>query len=306
MDIVDVIVNSYKYINKSKNRHVNTSSSISFWIRINYKFINNQNKNITSKYKKLLNQRDKNIICKCIKFNIFIIPLIFSYDINTINDIISCTLKHENIWMLKILNKYIDLKKFINNYDFVSKLNNINFIKFLHGILSFTSNNFIIKDKFTNYYYSYNNVAIVKYLHKTFRLIKKDFMMCKNIMIRFACYDGNINVIKYFHKVVNMSRKTFIDFFWYCPSSASTNGHLDIVRYLHEHVGLNTKDFTHDNAIPHTCYNGHLNIIKYYCYIMKMDKTVFTENNNIALALARGNKQFHVVDFLQKEYGLIL
>jgi len=80
MDIVDININIHKYISNKMKRHDNAITNISFWNQLDKNNINLKNTKIINKYSKFLNQRNIQIIVKCIEKKINIIQ----YYINSI------------------------------------------------------------------------------------------------------------------------------------------------------------------------------------------------------------------------------
>jgi len=213
MDIVDINVNIYKYIqNTNKKRNVTWNNNISYWICMDENNINPGSLIIINKCKKILNQKNMNVIIKCIKFRINIIPILYHLGYDDINLLIDRVFFFGNINMLKIINKCIKIYPEI-------------LIEHIIWLCTFGSCN------------------IIKYLHKIIKLTNQDFRLNYNDILYLACYHNNINIIKYYHRELGFTKEEFQSNNNEICVKACCNGYNNIVKYLHKCVGINTRTF---------------------------------------------------------------
>jgi len=107
MDIVDIIINTRKYISNNSKRHVCVGNNISYWIQLNINIIVSKHAKIIGKYLKFLNQQNTKIITKYIKYKINVVPILYKLNYNDIKLLIKKSFKYENVYMLRILHDYI-------------------------------------------------------------------------------------------------------------------------------------------------------------------------------------------------------
>lgn len=170
MNTVDINCILTKYVNYFNERHVSLSSNISFWIMIDNDLINPQNNNLLNKYNKYFDQKNIDVIIKCIVCNIKIIPIYYKINYDNLIEIFNCALKHKNLQILRHLIKIIN-----------------------DNVLIKTCVNSACHDC------DYNTI---KFLHKYCMLTKSDF---ETDCCVSSCYIGYINIVKYLHKKINFT-----------------------------------------------------------------------------------------------------
>jgi len=249
MNIVDIYIDIYKYVLKKEQRHITHTNNISHWICIDNKNINFSNIKIINDNKNFLNRKNTEIIIKCIKHKINIVPIL--YYIDDIDVLIKHSIFNSNRCVLRLI---------FDNYFY--KNCNLIFIK-----------------------YFYDNVkpdlSILKCLHKGIGLTKKDHLSVfswRSIIFKTS----NLNIIKYLHKKIGVIKQDYnsdvvIGDVCYM---ACYYGHVDIVKYLHKKIGFTKQDYELNNHIA--CYmaymSGYINVIKYLHQEIKLTKQNFIEN----------------------------
>jgi len=162
MDIVDNNVNTNIYINSNNKRHVSLTNNIAYWLKLDNKYINKENKSNIGKYRKILNQKDINTIIKCTKYNINIVPIMYKLKYDDINLLINEALRCVNIYMIILIDNYVKINR---------KL-------IIEQILIYC-----------------NNINVVKYLHQKIKLIKQDFQLDDNRVYIWSYRNGHIEMV---------------------------------------------------------------------------------------------------------------
>jgi len=305
MDIVDIIVNSHKYISYDTKRHVCTGKNISHMIQLEVNNINSKNVKIVSKYSKFLDQRNIQIIMKCIKQHIHIVPILYQLNNDDIKLLIKKSFEHVNIHMLKILHNYVvDLISHDNLIKYIMNAcidGHINVVKYLHREIGLKKENFMSYDNNACELACENgHIDIVKYLHQEFGLTKEDFQSGDNYACQWACQNGHIDVVKYLHQEIGLTKDNFQTHNNLACRMACHNGHIDVVEYLHQEVGLTKQDFQSNNnhACRWACYYGHIDVVKYLHEEIELTKDNFQSDDNYAYKYALKNKHNDVVEYL--------
>jgi len=261
MNIVDNNINIHKYILSHNQRHVSHTNDISHWLCLNENNINNKKKHIINIHKKFLDQTNINIITKCIKHEINIVPVLHRlYDY--IDILIEESFRYQNVNILKLINEHvvIDNKYLIEYMKNSCEDGNFNVVKYLHKKINLTKKDFQSSSNYAcRFAGSYGHVNVVKYLHQEIGLTKQDFQSHNNLACRCACENGYVNVVKYLHKKIGLIKKDFQSNKNSACLKACENGHIDVVKYLHKEIGLEKKDFqsNYNNACQNACKNGH-------------------------------------------------
>jgi len=202
--------NNKRHVSLSNNkRHVSLSNNIAYWFGLHTEYISKKNKQIISKYTKIMNRKDINTLIKCTKHNINIVPILHQLNNNDINLLINEALKYMNINMMKHI-----------NYDKIDR-------------------DLITKQLLI--FYKNGNINIVKYLHKEFGLTKQDFQSNNNSCLRVCEYD-HFDVVKYLHKEIGLTKQDFQSDNYACRR-ACEYGHFDVVKYLHKEIELTKTRF---------------------------------------------------------------
>jgi len=305
MDIVDNNVSVTKYVINNNKRHVSLSNNIACWLKLNINYINEENKSIINKYKKILNQKDINTIIKCTKHNINIVPVMYQLNNNNINLLIDESFKCINICMIKHINNYVKI-----GYDLLIEQVNIfcwdgyfNVVKYLHKEIGLTQQNFQSNDNYTLLLaYENGRLNVVKYLHKKINLTKGDFQSDDNYSLHWACRNGHLDVVKYSHKEIGLSKENFQSRNNYACRMACSYGYVDVVKYLHQEIRLTRQDFQSDDnyACRWACCNGHITVVKYLHQEIGMTKEDFQSRYNYAYRWACNNGHVDVVEYLKK------
>ena len=242
MNIVDININSHKHIPDRTKRHVCIGNNITYWIQLNVNKIDSKNTKILKKYLKFLNQKNIQIIMRCIEHKINIVPILYQFDDDDIKLMIDNSFECANIHMLKILNDHIvdlisheELSEYMIN---ACDNGHVGVVKYLYQLYQPTDGEikFLIKQSFV-----YTNIYVLKFLRNHIvGLINHDNLI--NYMIR-ACRYGPVVVIKYLHQVIKLTKQDFQSDNNFACKRACESGHLNVVKYLHQEIGLTTQDF---------------------------------------------------------------
>jgi len=305
MDVVDINVNSHKYTSNGTKRHTCTSNNITHWNQLEVNNINSKNVKFVSNYSKFLDQRNIQIIIKCIEQHIHIVPILYQLNHDDIKLLIKKSFEHVNIHMLKILHNYVvDLISHDNLIKYIISAcgdGHINVVKYLHREIGLKKEDFQSYDnKACQMACVYGHVDVVKYLHQEIGLTIQDFQSIGNYACSMACHDGHLDVVKYLHQKVGLTKEDFLTNNHFACHIACENGYINVVKYLHQEVGLTKQDFkSHDNyACIIACVNGHIGIVKYLHQEVGLTKQDFQSDNNYAYKYALKNKHNDVVEYL--------
>jgi len=307
MNIVDNDLNTTKYTDNNNKRHVSSINNITYWLKLNVDYINEENKQIINKYKKILNQKNIDTIIKCIKYSINIVPIIYQFNHNNIHLLISKALRCMNIYIIKLINKHARI-----NCDIINKqllmhylINYIKFTKFLHEKKILTKQDIQLYDNFAcKWICEKGYVDTVKYFHKNIGLEKVDFQSNNNISCVNACEKGHVHVIKYLHQRIGLTKQDFQSRNNYAYQYACRYGYIDVVKYLHQHIGLTKNDLQNINICSIACIYGHIDVIKYLHRDFGMTKEDFQSDNNDACFNTCMYGHIDVVKYLHKVIGL--
>jgi len=258
MDIVDININTCKYVSRRKLRHVNYVKNISHWINSNDLYINCKSINIVHKYKKFLNQRNINVIKKCIEYKINIIPVLYQINNSVVELLVKHLFNYENYYMFKIIYEYIKINH-INYAIYACDNGYINIVKYLHKKVKLTKKDFQSYNREPCQLSYYNgNTGVVKYLHKKIGLEKTYFQSDDNHLCRWTCYYGHYDVVKYLHKKIELTKQDFQSNDNFACTWACENGYINVVKYLHKEIGLTKDDFQSNGNSAHqwACHNN--------------------------------------------------
>jgi len=289
MDIVDIQLQSYKFTNHyTGKRHVSISSNISFWLNI--KSIDSSTHKIANVYKKVLNQRNFNIISDCSKYNINIIPIMNdSVSTYCINTIIQNSIKCGNIYYIKLfLNKHDFLIKTIFDYiKMIVKHNHVKLLKYVckENILSKLLFNYLIDRYLLDICCENGYTNIIKLLQKYFTVLIRHF----NISV--CCENNNLHTIKYLYNHYEdceiRSHYSTIQAYNYC--------NLDIIKFLHlQNMDISTLQGINANRV----------CIRTVKYLYENMSFTFCElESYLTLAISENNLDV-VMYFYTNEYPL--
>jgi len=306
MNIVDNNVNINKYITNDNKRHILLVNNISHWLKLNTKYINKENKSIISKYNKVLNQKDIDVLIKCIKHHIKIIPILYKIDDIFIGKLIYMSWYYDNFYMIKKINCYVKL--YARDVMFCVKLacynGKINVIRFLHKEIKLTKEDYKLSDTCIDICSNAcerGYINIIKFLHAKIGFVKCDFQAKHNLACRRTCICGHTNIIKYLHQKIMFTKEDFQIYDNIILREACEYGHIDIIRYLHKVVELTLLDFRNANynqAIRSACTNDYLNVVKYLHQEVKLTREDFEFGCNCAYRNALENNNHAIVSYL--------
>ena len=264
MDIIDIVCVSRKYIKMISNRHISYVNNVTYWIKLSVSYINRNNKDIVSEYKRFLNQKDVDVIKCCLEHDIIVVPVIYQMNNDDIKMIIDKSIEYNNVKMLTTIYEHVEL------YEYIIKSENyihLCIVKFMHKTLKLKKDDFQFDNNCLCKYSFYNNYFdTIKYLHKKIGYSKEYFCTKNNHLICHSCVNGHINILKYLHRNIVITQENICSWLLFSISWILENGHFDIVRYLHKEIGLTRKYFEFEvisNVYDRIVDNGHDNIVRY-------------------------------------------
>ena len=139
---------------------------------------------------------------------------------------------------------------------------------------------------------------IMNNIHK---LIKSSPDNAIDILITFACKYNNLLLLKFLHKELDLTMDQFRMSHNFPLHTACEKNYIDIVKYLHKEVGLKVYDFTclGNYMLRNCCYKGYLDLVKYLYEEVGVTKQDFISFGNSALKCAYTSKNLVLIEYIK-------
>jgi hypothetical protein len=155
-------------------------------------------------------------------------------------------------------------------------------------------------------------LAALPRIHALFGLVKSDIVHDKpradSSLFITVVETGRVDLLRYIHHTWPLTRRdvSFCDNLAICI--AAENGHLDMLKFL-----ADTWHLTADDARGETNYglrkaaeNGHVEVLRFMAQVWRMDADDARTYYNFALRKAAENGHVKVLDFMAKAWNLTL
>jgi len=236
---VDIFVQVFSFGTDFKTRNLSKNADIAFWITLDSKYINKENKEILENHKTHLNQRDIPTLIKCMEIQMPITPVLYIQDIDQVKVLLKSAMECGNIECIDKIN---------NEYG-------------LHNICT--------KKKITEYVMNCcicGKYPLLKWFYEVLGLRKEYFDIKYNNLCMGACSNGHLEVFEYLHTVFGYTKEEIQHNDDVLVVSAA-RGHLHFIKYLHENVGFTAEDFWVDDSAAwrHATLYCHEEVATYLC-----------------------------------------
>lgn len=221
-------------------------------------------------------------------------PNLIHFDAINSDDLIFEKLEHHRkycFFIIKTVDAKLTKKQFVKfaNEVFITAccFENLEMLKLLYKVYKITKKQI---DK-TAYNMALQNACdknhfnIVKYLHKSFDLTKKNVL---DYGLKYMCIVGNLDAVKFFVKTYNLTKKDIINY--YAFVYACDGKRVNVIEYLIDEFKLTKNDkLDTDNDeefnIEEWCQieNADIEVIKCLCEKLKLTSKDIQKNNNAAI-----------------------